>query len=145
MRSRVVHPSESSPLLKRIRIKKKDQSPLPNVRNNLVWKRLWVINGRCRDRYGLHQCKAELVSFCPGVSRQCGLKGKKSQDMVHTSHISTRRLGCLGRSWPILAGLSRGHFFEKTLSGTEVTEKPLETSRKATKAKVSGMQRKRGR
>ena len=40
---------------------------------------------------------------------------------THLYTVVQEVLGCLGRPWPILAGLDRLHFFDKIRSGTEVT------------------------
>ena len=85
-----------------------------------------MVNGRCRDRCGLHQYKQGLLSFSLGKPRRQIGKEKGHETGYTLVQVDQDVFGSLGRSWPIFAGLDRIHFIDKGRSGTEVTAEPLE-------------------
>ena len=88
-------------------LEKKNQSLLPNVRNYLVRQRLEVVNGRCRDRCGLHQYKQRLLSFSLGKPRRQISEEKGHKTGYSLVQIVQDVLGGLGRSWAVLGGLGQ--------------------------------------
>ena len=77
--------------------------------------------------------KSELLSFSLRYADKADRKGK-SHKTWHTFVQSSPR--SLVRPWPILAGLVRDYFLDRSRSSTEVTAKPL--------AKAKGHRRQRG-
>ena len=86
---------------------KKNQNLPPNVRNYLVRQRLEVVNGRCRDRCGLHQYKQRLLSFSLGKPRRQISEEKGHKTGYTLVQIVQDVLGSLGRSWAVLANRGR--------------------------------------